>query len=189
MGFLSKFLGLFHVDHNSNDDIRVIKESAERYVAVINESLTIANNAKNITTKKSRLGSAKNKLHELKKLSTQYGFLELSNLNDVQLSIQDLEHEISLEISEHGSDKNILGEKYEQEGSIDKAISVYASLVSDKTDTPFTYRRLAILYKKQKNHEKELMAIKAALQNVPKSNKKHYEWFQDSLAKLEKRQC
>jgi len=61
-------------------------------------------------------------------------------------------------------------------------------LASEGTDTPFTYRRMAIIYRKKKNRNEEIRSIMQALQNVPKSNAKHYEWFEERLKKIEQKQ-
>ena len=39
--------------------------------------------------------------------------------------------------------------KYEKAGDVEKAIRLYEQNVSDHADTPHSYRRLVILYKKQ----------------------------------------
>ena len=59
-------------------------------------------------------------------------------------------------------------------------------LAEKGVDTPFTYRRLAIVYRKGKKREEEIRTIKAALNNIPKSNAKHDSWFEDRLAMLNK---
>ena len=55
---------------------------------------------------------------------------------------------------------------------------------------PFTYRRLAILYRRLKSSDDEIRVLKAALKNLPKSNRKHRDWFKSRLLKIEKlEQC
>ena len=51
---------------------------------------------------------------------------------------------------------NNLGKELEKEGKIDEAIDIYEDNVLLKTDTPFTYLRLSILYKKNKDVDNEI---------------------------------
>jgi hypothetical protein len=48
---------------------------------------------------------------------------------------------------------NIEGRALEKAGRIDEAIALYESGVARGTDTPATYTRLRILYRKTKRHE------------------------------------
>ncbi len=170
----------------SNNDIDVIAASAQRLVEIINESLTIANDSNNPETKLSRLSVAKNKLEEIKILSAQYSFLTITSLNEVEADISKLENEFMLSGLEEIVNGNIAGEVLEKEGKTEEAIAEYEKLVGKNVDTPFTYRRLTILYRKEKKQEEEIRIIQAALNNIPKSNLKHYSWFQDRLTKMNK---
>ena len=79
---------------------------------------------------------------------------------------------------------NMQGQKLEKEGKTDLAIEEYEKLIKLKADTPFTYRRLATIYKKRKQSDNERRVVEAALVNVPKSNNVHYPWFVNRLKKL-----
>ena len=46
-------------------------------------------------------------------------------------------------------ENNNKGEKLEKEEKIDEAIEVFESNILIHTDTPYTYRRLSIIYKKR----------------------------------------
>lgn len=48
-------------------------------------------------------------------------------------------------------ENNKKGEKLEKEEKIDEAIEVFESNILIHTDTPYTYRRLSIIYKKRGN--------------------------------------
>lgn len=168
----------------SQKDIQVVSASAQRYVDVINESLAIANKSTNPETKLSRLSLAKSKLEELKELAEQYEFIHLTQLDDVSLSIKELELEFLTTNLQEVATGNLKAEALEKEGKVEEAISIYRELANNGTDTPFTYKRLAILYRKQKKHVEEMEAVELALRNVPKSNTKHYEWFEDRLDKI-----
>ena len=168
----------------SEADMRVIGEMAQRLVDVINESLKIAAASANPETRASRLAVAKQKLSEIKELASQYRFLTLQSLPEVELDIGILEQELEMSNFRAIAEANSCGEQLEKTGSIDEAIAHYEALVTKGTDTPFTYRRLAILYRKSKQRQKEVRVLKAALKNVPKSNAMHYAWFRQRLAKL-----
>lgn len=183
---MSFFANLFRKKPSSNysrSDIEVITSSAQRLADVISESLKISNDSNNPETKISRLNVAKDKLSEIKDLSAKYSFLHLTTLDDVEYSIAELENEYLIAGYKEIANNNIAAEALEKEGKIEEAIVQYEKLVSQKVDTPFTYRRLAILYRKEKNEKDEIRIIKSALINIPKSNSAHYNWFQDRLAK------
>ena len=186
MGFFSNLFKSKPSNSYSSNDIDVVTSSAQRLMEVINESLTIANESSNPETKISRLNVAKNKLSEIKKLSEQYSFLTLTSLNEVESSIAQLENEFTLAGYEEIASGNISGEALEKEGKIEEAITEYEKLVDRKVDTPFTYRRLAILYRKEKKAQDEVRIIQSALNNISKENSKHYNWFKDRLVKINK---
>jgi tetratricopeptide (TPR) repeat protein len=184
MGFFNNLFKRKPPDAFSKSDIEVVISSATRLAEVINESLTISNQSSNPETKISRLEIAKDKLSEIKKLSEQYPFLVLTTINEVENSISELELEFLMAGYAEIASGNIAAETLEKEGDIEAAIIEYEKLVGRKVDTPFTYRRLAILYRKNKQINEEVRVINEALINIPKSNSKHYEWFQERLLKL-----
>ena len=75
------------------------------------------------------------------------------------------------------------GQALEKDRKIEEALLEYEKLLEQGVDTPFTYRRLAILYSKRKDRENELRVLRTALKNVPVENSKHYQWFAERLAK------
>ena len=163
----------------SERDIETIRTQAQCITDIINESLQIANESKNIETKLSRLNVATQKLNELKELARDYPFIIITSLDEVELAIASMSFEFTMKGYKSIADGNMHGSTLEKSGMIDEAIAQYENLLERKVDTPFTYRRLAILYKKRKQSEDELRAIRAALKNVPKSNAAHYAWFQE----------
>lgn len=165
----------------SQKDIQLVSAGAQRYVDVINESLAIANKSKNPETKLSRLSVAKSKLEELKELTEQYEFIHLTQLDEVSQSIKELELEFLTTNLQEVASGNLEAEALEKEGKVEEAIGIYRELANKGTDTPFTYRRLAILYRRQKKQSEEIEVIEQALRNVSKSNG---EWFEERLHKI-----
>lgn len=162
---------------------QVIIESAQRLVDVINESLKIANESKNADTKVSRLDVAKKRLVDLKSLSNEHPFIELNQVPEVERTIAELEQEFLQSHYRKAAEVNMRGQSLEKEGRIEEATQEYERLLEEEIDTPFTYRRLAIIYSKRKESEEELRVLQAAIKNVPVENSKHYQWFAERLAK------
>jgi tetratricopeptide (TPR) repeat protein len=187
MGFLSRLFKGEKADRSIlNSDaqyVQVTTACGERLIEIINESLHLANDSKNVDTKVSRLDVAKDKLAELKDLVSENSFLKITGLEKFEVCVKELESEFNVAGYREIAQGNYNGELLEKEGKVDEAIATYEKLLEAGVDTPFTYRRLAILYKKQKKIGDELRVLKAALKNVPSSNNKHYEWFADRLKK------
>ncbi|TDY04201.1 hypothetical protein [Thiohalophilus thiocyanatoxydans] len=162
---------------------QAISASAQRLVEIINESLKIANESKNADTKVSRLDVAKKRLEELKKLSNEHPFIKLTQLAQVEQSIAELEQEFLQAQYREAAEGNMRGQELEKEDNIDAAILEYERLLEEGVDTPFTYRRLAIIYSKRKETDEELRVLRAAIKNLPVENSTHYQWFAERLAK------
>lgn len=77
----------------SSRDIEIVKTSAQTAVRVVNESIKIANESKNVETRRSRLKVAREKIESLKKMALQFPFLGLTNLSAVEDSINKVETE------------------------------------------------------------------------------------------------
>lgn len=162
---------------------QIAASSAQRLVEIINESLQIANDSKNADTKISRLDLAKGKLDELKDLVKENPWIKIDQLSDVERTISTLEWEFKQANYREAANGNMRGQALEKEGKVEEALLEYEKLLEQGVDTPFTYRRLAILYSKRKDRENELRVLRAALKNVPVENSKHYQWFAERLAK------
>ena len=173
-----------NISNDHEQTIKSVSGSGTRLVEIINESLKIANESKNPDTKVSRLNVAKDKLEELKKLEREFSFINITKLDEVESSIKALELEFETAGYREIAQGNMRGELLEKEGNIQAAIEAYEPLLSAKVDTPFTYRRLAILYRKLKQKDDEIRVVKEALKNIPSSNSKHYQWFAERLSKL-----
>lgn len=165
---------------------QIAASSAQRLVEIINESLQIANDSKNAETKISRLDLAKERLDELKGLVKENPWIKIDQLSNVEQSISTLEWEFKQANYREAADGNMRGQALEKDGDVEEALLEYEKLLKQGVDTPFTYRRLAILYSKRKDRENELRVLGAALKNVPVENSKHYQWFAERLAKKSK---
>lgn len=161
-----------------------IKEKSRRLAEIINESLKIAVESDNPETKVSRLSLARNKFNDLEKLDHDYPELGTTGLNEVASLLSKLEFEFLKEQVGFAAEGNSKGKILESKGLIDEALKVYEELALNKVDTPGTYRRLAILYRKRKDKNSEIKFINLALKNIPKSNAQHYQWFEERLEKL-----
>ncbi len=67
--------------------------------------------------------------------------------------------------------RNLKGKEFEKQGKIDDAIKIYELNVKDKTDTPFTYNRLAIIYHKQNRIDDEIRILEQAVKYCPWEDK------------------
>jgi tetratricopeptide (TPR) repeat protein len=185
---MSLFKRLFSKKEGSSEHRGMSKfdfavSSASRHVEIINESLQLASKSKNPEVKLSRLQLAKDKLHDLKNLIAPYPEITLPTLIDVERDISRLEREFLTSNLSEIADGNMMGQQLEKEGKISEAIATYENLLEQGVDTPFTYRRLAILYRKAKSDDDEIRVLKASLANVPKSNAAHYRWLEERLLK------
>lgn len=157
---------------------------AQRMVDVINESIQLAANSHDIGTKMSRLDVADVTLKELKAFCAQHPYLTITSLPEVERTLADLCEDFVFKAYGMIADDNERAHALEKEGKVDEAIAIYEGLSSLGVDTPFTYRRLAIIYRKQRDRDKEISALRAGLTNVRPENAAHYAWLRDRLAKL-----
>jgi tetratricopeptide (TPR) repeat protein len=164
--------------------LKQVTAICQRHTDIINESLKIASESDVIETKLSRLGVAKDSLYKLKEYAAGYSFITIKQLSDVEAVIKNLELQFLVKNYKNIADGNEAGKALEAEGKIEDAIKQYEALAAENVDTPFTYRRLCILYKKLKKGEDELRVLNLAIQNIPSSNAAHLAWFADRKAKL-----
>lgn len=76
--------------------VEVIAHQASRLVQILNDSLRLANESKNISTRVSRLALARSTLAQLQDITSRYSFVSLTNLIAVQDSIEAVAIEIEL---------------------------------------------------------------------------------------------
>ena len=178
----------FDTDESTQEaaEIESVKQQVEEVVEVANESLGIASESTDIDARRLHLAITRGKILELKRLAVRFPYLHYANLEEAELQILQVEQETQVLEYRAMAEGNLDGQALEKRGLIKQAISVYENLVSKMVDTPFTYRRLAILYRKLKSLDDEIRVLKAAVKNIPKSNRRHYEWFKTRLSKIEK---
>jgi tetratricopeptide (TPR) repeat protein len=167
-----------------------VKQTADELVGGINTTLIKASKSTDIGTRKLHLASTRADILELKRLAPSCRVLQRADLEEVELQILRIEKETEI-LEQRAIAKRIQdGHDLEKRGLIKEAIAAYEKLVAKTVDTPFTYRRLAILYRKLKSSDDEIRVLRAALSNIPKSNRKHHDWFKARLLKIEKlEQC
>jgi hypothetical protein len=71
-----------------------VTQSADVLNTIVNESIQLASNATDLTTKKSRLDYAMKKLVELIKLANEYSFLDFRKISSIYDSIREVRNEI-----------------------------------------------------------------------------------------------
>ncbi len=179
------------VDDLSADDlpaeVKAILYEAEQLVGAVNDSIKIAQDSNSTKTRRFEIATARAKIIGLQRMMVRHPFLRLDRLEEVVLLIAQIEQEtVALQYQgkpERGQD----GQELEKQGRISEAVAFYERLVKKVIDDPRVYKRLAVLYRKLKSVEDEVRVLKDALRNLPKSNKKHYEWFKTRLSKIERR--
>jgi len=163
-----------------------VKQTADELVGEMNTTLGTASKSTDISTRKLHVASARAEILELKRLARVCRELQHADLEEVELQLLQIEKETEI-LEQQAMAKRIQdGQDLEKRGLIKEAIAAYEKLIAKMVDTPFTYRRLAILYRKLKSFDDEIRVLREALRNIPKSNRKHYDWFKARLLKIER---
>jgi tetratricopeptide (TPR) repeat protein len=167
-----------------------VQQTADELVDGISTKLIAASKSDDIGTRKLHLASTRAEIRELKKLAPGCRALQRSDLEEVELQIQRIEKETAI-LEQQAMAKGVKdGQDLEKRGLIREAIAAYEKLVAKMVDIPFTYRRLAILYRKTKSSDDEIRVLRAALRNIPKSDREQHDWFEARLLHVEKlEQC
>jgi len=163
-----------------------VKQTAHELVGEIITTLGTASKSTDIGTRKLHVDSTRAEILELKRLARGCRELQHADLGEVELQIRQIEKETEILEQQTMAKRNRDGQDLEKRGLIKEAIAAYEKLVAKMVDTPFTYRRLAILYRKLKSFDDEIRVLREALRNIPKSNRKHYDWFKARLLKIER---
>ena len=163
-----------------------VKQTAETLVSEITTTLGTAEESTDIGFRKLYLASTKADIRELKRLAPRCRELKDADLHQLELQASEIEQQTRILELRAIAKRNRRGKDFEKQGLIDQAIMVYEKLVTRMVESPFPYRRLAILYRRLKSHDDEIRVLIAALSNIPKSNRKHFDWFEARLFKAQK---
>jgi tetratricopeptide (TPR) repeat protein len=163
-----------------------VKQTADKLVGEIVTTLGAASEFTDIGTRKLHVASTRAEFLELKRLAGRCRVLQHAGLEELELQILQIEKETKILEQQAIAKRNQDGQDLEKRGLIKEAIAAYEKLVAKRVDTPFTYRRLAILHRKLKSFDDEIRVLQEALRNIPKSNGKHHDWFKARLLKIEK---
>ena len=163
-----------------------VQQTADELVDGISTTLIDASNTTDIGTRKLHLASTRAEIRELKRLAPKCRALHRAGLDEVEHQVLQIEKETEI-LEQRAVAKGIKdGQDLEKRGLIEEATAAYERLVAKMVDTPLTYRRLAILYRKMKSSGDEMRILRAALRNIPRSNRKHHDWFRARLLKIKK---
>ena len=116
------------LEYINNDTQRII-DRGNRLVEIINESLIISNESKNLDSKMSRLRVVKDNLSCLKELTSNYSFFKITQLDELEKNIAVIEEEV-----EELKIEKILNELYEPNKSIIEQSIKVAKVNSDICD-------------------------------------------------------
>ena len=163
-----------------------VKQTAETLVNEITATLGAARESTDIGVRKLHLTSARADIRELKRLARRCRVLNDAELESMELQVRDIEKKTRIRERRVIARRVRQGRDLEKRGLIEQAIAVYEKLLTRMVDTPLTYRRLAILYRKLKSHDDEIRVLVAALSNIPESNRRHYDWFEARLFKIQR---
>jgi len=163
-----------------------VKQTADELVGEINATLGTARKSTDIGSRKLHVASTRAEILQLKRLAGGCRELRHADLEEVELQILQIEKQTEILEQQAMAKRNQDGQDLEKRGLIKEAIAAYEKLVAKMVDTPFTYRRLAILYRKLKSFDDEIRVLREALRNIPKSNRKHHDWFKARLLKIER---
>lgn len=88
-------------------------------------------------------------------------------------------------------DRNLQGQQLEKlgkndEAKINEAIKLYELNLNENFEGNFPYERLAIIYRRRKEYDKEIRVIKKAIEIMKKKNPQKINKFKKRLVKAEK---
>ena len=128
---------------------------------------------------------AKDIVGRLRELAARFPFLVLNSLDEVEVQQLSLELQVMGEKFGRIGTANQEGQALGKEGKIDEAIRVFESLLAENVDTPFTYRRLAILYRKRKSRDDEIRVLLLGIRNLRgEVSASHIRWLNERYDKL-----
>lgn len=89
------------------------------------------------------------------------------------------EHDRKIALLHKTAELNHKGIALEKEGKVSEAIEVYEENIKSDYPAPHSYKRLSVLYRKQKDFDNEERVIKRAIEILPRDK----EYFGDRLSK------
>lgn len=171
----------------SEAEMAAIAEATQRIADVVIESIKIAKSSVDAGTRLSRLRIAKENLDLVKAEAARFSFLRIPNLAGVELDIQQLEFEANRNLWSQMAIGNQKGIAAEAAGDVDVALAEYERLVDLRADTPHTYNRLAVIYRKLGKPEDEVRVIRAGLDNIAPIAVNHLQKLRERLPVAERR--
>ena len=75
------------------------------------------------------------------------------------------------------SERIQLAKELENKGEVEKAIEIYEKCLELKLNAPYPYNRLATLYRKSKEYEKEVRVLKLLL-SIQETEAKRNKWVE-----------
>ncbi len=108
-------------------------------------------------------------------------FIELSEVEYQLAQLKFTEYKAEKELLEKCVKRNNKGIEYEKEGKIKLAIKQYEANILDGYPAHHSYKRLMVIYHKQKDLENEIRVIKRALEVFP-----NFPEYQRRIDKLQK---
>ena len=179
-------MGLFNLFKSKEEKQRLkeLRFDVDILLSEINNSLKLAASADSLDVRMINHRLANEKLQEIKILARNNPEIKLTGLNRVESDLSILETELKEFAFKYAYNCSQKAKELEKKGSIYPAIKLYWEAAELGTNAPFVYRRLAILYRKLGEVQKEMDAIDLALKNVDEHNAKHYQFFIDRKEKL-----
>jgi tetratricopeptide (TPR) repeat protein len=171
--------------NGGHDELRQSnRRLADQLIRQIRESIAIAEDSQDPGTKADRIKFARSRWEQLKKLSEKHPYIELDGAESFESALGLMEFRALQAGFALAAEGNERGKWLEKQGRIDEAIAQYESLAALRVETPYTYRRLAILYRKAKRPDDETRAIRMALDNISADNYGHAAWFMDRMEQM-----
>jgi len=90
--------------------------------------------------------------------------------SEVKVKVQEMGRK-EIKIPRGGYEKNALGQELEKEGFIENAIELYELNIKNGFDGNFPYDRLAVIYRKRKQHADEVRVLERAVKVFDKLTK------------------
>ena len=101
-------------------------------------------------------------------------------------SVAEKPYDPTVKMHRNSFERSMQAKDLENHGYIDNAIELYETIVDRGFDVPFSYNRLAIIYRKRKEYNKEIVVIEKLIKMHEKS-KAQSEYVQPKIEKAKER--